>query len=764
MFRPRRSFAIAPLLLFASLFASDPAHAVDRATAAATVVGSVIAFHPDNDQLIAFGPQATIPAGTVVKDGYEGRDALTTPSTCWLFWINPHPEERFAHTSQLVLVDEISGSIVLQTDIRFWPRIGGVNYYANSDERDFLNPDIIYAGPQAFTAAREVTREAGVEALKLLPPDPSAGKWALVISGSGTAANGDEKADVDTAKAIFRDVLGVPDGNITVADNQDKAALCATIAAMPKNCPKLYVYVTAHGMPGFFGSGGDTILATEFAHKLKDLMAGEYCIVMAQCFSGSFLDVFRDSTLSGMHVTSAAPDTTAWARTFTSAKFPWKGEVFTHYWANCHRQGKLGIDAYSCARDSVAAYVARRAKVGTAPHNPMPGASVVFKDTTSGQATTFRVPSGTGSVCIQWKPGPANACGNASVYCQVVNGPDTTWKVVKVWNWNLGETRYFSPNGPGATGTYKLVSHANGYPDCGDIRFLATAVPETPTSVPTFAAASLGWRDQAAIELWPLTLAGSNSYNPGLELGNVPRNVGALGTGEVPLFLNVPLQPDFSRPWLYFNGNPFDGINAQVTVETPVTGIFDPFGNPVPFMQLQLDFQQGPTFRQFQVFAQDLGSGLVWNTVDLGLVMPEPFTLVLHSPPGAPALMIGNGPGGGYFELDAFIVNMITAGNVDVITPSPPGTLALSLAWPNPAIGAVSVQLALPGTQRVRAAIMDIAGREVRVVADGVLNAGRHDLAWDGRGESLERARPGVYFMVVEAASGRATRKIVLAQ
>jgi hypothetical protein len=652
-------------------------------------------------------------------------------------------------------VDENSGAIVLQAEGSFWPRYDGVDYYSNSDERDILNPDVIYAGALVPAPATAQPSIQGLEELRRLAPDPTAGKWALVVSGSGTAANADEKADVDSAKAIFG-VLGVPNDNITTLDRPTEAALCTAIGAMPKKCPKLYVYVTAHGKPGWFATHGDTVKATEFAGKLKDLMAGEYCIIMAQCFSGSFFDAFRDSSLNGMHMSAAKPDTQTWARRGGNAKYPWAGEIFTHYWAHCVRAGLRGKAAYQCARDSVSAYVARRNKQGAALHDPMPQTSTAFKDTMPGQATTFEVPSGSGSVCINWKPGPAEQCANATVYCEVVSGPDTSWKVVKTWNWNLGETRYFSPNGTGATGKYKLVSHANGYPDCGDIRFPMDVIPETPSSNPTFPAGSAGWVDHVQTELRALSLFGTNTYQPGLDLFDVSRYVGTVGTDFSNFDMVFPLNVDPSRPWLYNDGDPLLGLNAQTTLEIHATGLFEPGGNPVTGLPVDVFFEQPPESRYFPIFAFQTPGGIDIPPVDLGPILPEPFRVRVEVLSLAP-----EGPGVGYMELDAVVLNTITFGTVNV-TPQPvPSVLALSAPRPNPFVNSTEVTLSLPRASSVRARVFDLAGREIAELARGAFAAGTHPLRWNGRDGSGASAPAGVYFLQVKTDEGASTRRIV---
>lgn len=76
--------------------------------------------------------------------------------------------------------------------------------------------------------------------------------------------------------------------------------------------------------------------------------------------------------------------------------------------------------------------------------------------------------------------------------------------------------------------------------------------------------------------------------------------------------------------------------------------------------------------------------------------------------------------------------------------PDLPAEFALEHVRPNPASGPVHVAFALPVAAQVRLAVYDLQGREVGVLADGVIEAGRHERQWGGAG--LGSARSGVYF------------------
>ena len=88
--------------------------------------------------------------------------------------------------------------------------------------------------------------------------------------------------------------------------------------------------------------------------------------------------------------------------------------------------------------------------------------------------------------------------------------------------------------------------------------------------------------------------------------------------------------------------------------------------------------------------------------------------------------------------------------------PPPPEAFALSRLFPNPFRGEASITLTVPdGATTARLAVYDVLGREVAVLADGVLAPGDHPLTLDG-----SRLAAGVYFL--RLATARQTESITL--
>ncbi len=92
----------------------------------------------------------------------------------------------------------------------------------------------------------------------------------------------------------------------------------------------------------------------------------------------------------------------------------------------------------------------------------------------------------------------------------------------------------------------------------------------------------------------------------------------------------------------------------------------------------------------------------------------------------------------------------------------PVGALSLSAAWPSPTRAGTQLRLSLPRAAPVRAEIVDVQGRVVRVLLARTLEPGSHPIAWDGLDDHGRTPSPGVMFARVEAGGERAVRRVVV--
>ena len=83
-------------------------------------------------------------------------------------------------------------------------------------------------------------------------------------------------------------------------------------------------------------------------------------------------------------------------------------------------------------------------------------------------------------------------------------------------------------------------------------------------------------------------------------------------------------------------------------------------------------------------------------------------------------------------------------------------------ASPNPFAAATTIAYNLARASQVRLAIYSTTGRLVRVVQAGEMDAGRHQVTWDGIDSLGRHAAPGVYFARLTSEGATSTRPVVL--
>ncbi len=86
-----------------------------------------------------------------------------------------------------------------------------------------------------------------------------------------------------------------------------------------------------------------------------------------------------------------------------------------------------------------------------------------------------------------------------------------------------------------------------------------------------------------------------------------------------------------------------------------------------------------------------------------------------------------------------------------------PGTLSLEQNYPNPFNPETMISYRLSAAARVSLRVFDLLGREVAVLADGVLPAGTHTVAWNAAGHPS-----GIYFYRLETGLATETRKMAV--
>ena len=93
---------------------------------------------------------------------------------------------------------------------------------------------------------------------------------------------------------------------------------------------------------------------------------------------------------------------------------------------------------------------------------------------------------------------------------------------------------------------------------------------------------------------------------------------------------------------------------------------------------------------------------------------------------------------------------------------TPQSRFSLLQNHPNPFNPSTTISFSLRERGAVSLAVYDVAGRLVRVLIDGVKEAGSHDVAWNGKDSAGRGVASGVYFYRLEAGEFIETRKMVL--
>ena len=88
--------------------------------------------------------------------------------------------------------------------------------------------------------------------------------------------------------------------------------------------------------------------------------------------------------------------------------------------------------------------------------------------------------------------------------------------------------------------------------------------------------------------------------------------------------------------------------------------------------------------------------------------------------------------------------------------------MVLGIPRPTPTSGRAEVNLDLPKTMDVEAAVYDAQGRLIQTLERGMLAAGTHVLRWDGRMDGGGNAASGVYWILASAGSIHKRVKLVV--
>ncbi|MDD4050929.1 MAG: FlgD immunoglobulin-like domain containing protein [candidate division Zixibacteria bacterium] len=91
-----------------------------------------------------------------------------------------------------------------------------------------------------------------------------------------------------------------------------------------------------------------------------------------------------------------------------------------------------------------------------------------------------------------------------------------------------------------------------------------------------------------------------------------------------------------------------------------------------------------------------------------------------------------------------------------------PMAYALSQNSPNPFNPTTTIYFAAPQAGQVKVAVFNILGQNIKDLVDGYMEAGYHQVVWDGKDRSGDAVASGIYFYKISANNFSDTKKMVL--
>ena len=93
-----------------------------------------------------------------------------------------------------------------------------------------------------------------------------------------------------------------------------------------------------------------------------------------------------------------------------------------------------------------------------------------------------------------------------------------------------------------------------------------------------------------------------------------------------------------------------------------------------------------------------------------------------------------------------------------------PSEYSLSQNYPNPFNPSTTIPYSLPKPEKVMIQVLDVRGTVIRTLVDAIVDAGYHEVVWDGRNTTSEPLPSGVYIIRFRAGSFVQQRKMMMLQ
>jgi nitrous oxidase accessory protein NosD len=107
-----------------------------------------------------------------------------------------------------------------------------------------------------------------------------------------------------------------------------------------------------------------------------------------------------------------------------------------------------------------------------------------------------------------------------------------------------------------------------------------------------------------------------------------------------------------------------------------------------------------------------------------------------------------------------FCGSTIDVDPIHTLSTEPAEALALHGNYPNPFVGSTTIEFDLPEATDVRLEVFDLMGRTVTTLVDGLMDAGSHQVTWNGTSSTGKAAASGVYILRMKAGDQQLTQRI----
>jgi subtilisin-like proprotein convertase family protein len=217
--------------------------------------------------------------------------------------------------------------------------------------------------------------------------------------------------------------------------------------------------------------------------------------------------------------------------------------------------------------------------------------------------------------------------------------------------------------------------------------------------------------------------------------------------------------PDYNTAGVYDNmmfAEDIDITDIEVYVDVTHTYIGD--------LMIELTSPEGTTVRLHNRSGGGSANIVGWYDTDLAVDGPGALSdFAGESSSGEWTIWVSDNASVDTGTLNEWCVEVYGAGQTGVDESGEvPAVHVLRGASPNPFNPVTTLSYGVPHDTDVHLAVYNVAGRLVRTLVDGAVEAGYHTVVWDGRDDNGVATSSGVYFCRMQSESFTGTTKMVL--